>query len=94
MGEGLRFLINEIISRYENYWQRNSLYAAAADPNLLSHGDATNQEERILKNLDSAAEDLISFRVISGVGERVTATVEEVVGEEESRGVELDKEKE
>ncbi|KAH9309452.1 hypothetical protein KI387_037363, partial [Taxus chinensis] len=87
-----KVLINEIISRYENYWQRNSLYAAA-DPNLLSHGDATNQEERILKNLDSAAEDLISSGVISGVGERGTATVEEAVGEE-SRGVELDKEKE
>ncbi|KAH9319498.1 hypothetical protein KI387_021267, partial [Taxus chinensis] len=87
-----KVLINEIISRYENYWQRDSLYAAA-DPNLLSHGDATNQEERILKNLDSAAEDLISSGVISGVGERGTATVEEAVGEE-SRGVELDKEKE
>ncbi|KAH9310529.1 hypothetical protein KI387_025564, partial [Taxus chinensis] len=33
-----KVLINEIISRYENYWQRDSLYAAA-DPNLLSHGD-------------------------------------------------------
>ncbi|KAH9291029.1 hypothetical protein KI387_044158 [Taxus chinensis] len=65
---------------------------AAADPNLLSHGDATNQEERILKNLDSAAEDLISSGVISGVGERGTATMEEAVGEE-SR-VELSKEKE
>ncbi|KAH9299848.1 hypothetical protein KI387_031530, partial [Taxus chinensis] len=32
---------------------------ATADPNLLSHGDATNQEEIILKNLDSAVEDLI-----------------------------------
>ncbi|KAH9310442.1 hypothetical protein KI387_025477, partial [Taxus chinensis] len=65
----------------------------AADPNLLSHGDATNQEERILKNMDSAAEDLINSGVISSVGERGTATVEEAVGEE-SRGVELDKEKE
>ncbi|KAH9319775.1 hypothetical protein KI387_021544, partial [Taxus chinensis] len=52
----------------------------AADPNLLSHGDATNQEERILKNLDSVAEDLISSGVISAVGERGIATVEEVVG--------------
>ncbi|KAH9320451.1 hypothetical protein KI387_015090, partial [Taxus chinensis] len=49
-----KVLINEIISRYENYWQRDSLYATA-DPNLLSDGDVTNQEERILKNLDSAA---------------------------------------
>ncbi|KAH9292929.1 hypothetical protein KI387_041886, partial [Taxus chinensis] len=62
-----KVLINEIISRYENYWKQNSLYAAA-DPNLLSHGDATNQEERILKNLDSAAEDLISSGVISVFG--------------------------
>ncbi|KAH9312265.1 hypothetical protein KI387_027300, partial [Taxus chinensis] len=65
---------------------------AAADPNFLSHGDATNQEERIIKNLDSAAEDLISSGVISSVGERGTSTVEESVGEE-SR-VELYKEKE
>ncbi|KAH9321325.1 hypothetical protein KI387_015964 [Taxus chinensis] len=66
---------------------------AVADPNLLSHGDATNQEERIIKNLDSAAEDLISSGIIFAVGERVTTIVEEAVGEG-SRGVQLDKEKE
>ncbi|KAH9305774.1 hypothetical protein KI387_010178 [Taxus chinensis] len=65
---------------------------AAADPNLLSHGDATNQEERILKNLDSAAEDLICSGVISGVGERGAARVVEAVGEEST--VEVSKEKE
>ncbi|KAH9298719.1 hypothetical protein KI387_030401 [Taxus chinensis] len=53
---------------------------AAADPNLLSYGDVTNQEERIIKNLDSVAEDLISSGVISVVGERGAARVEEVVG--------------
>ncbi|KAH9305133.1 hypothetical protein KI387_009537, partial [Taxus chinensis] len=61
-----KVLIKEIISRYENYWQRNSLYATT---------------------------DIISSGVISGVGERGTATLEEVV-REESRGVELDKENE
>ncbi|KAH9314790.1 hypothetical protein KI387_023417, partial [Taxus chinensis] len=65
---------------------------AAADPNLLSHGDATNQEERIIKNLGSAAEDLISSGVIYAIGERGAARVEEAVGEE-SR-VEFSKEKE
>ncbi|KAH9291027.1 hypothetical protein KI387_044156 [Taxus chinensis] len=65
---------------------------AVADPNLLSHGDATNQEERIIKNLDSAVEDLISSGVISSVGERGAARVEEAVGEE-SRA-EFSKEKE
>ncbi|KAH9311201.1 hypothetical protein KI387_026236 [Taxus chinensis] len=66
---------------------------AVADPNLLSHGDATNQEEIIIKNLDSATEDLISSGVISAIGKRVTTIVEEAVGEG-SRGVQLDKEKE
>ncbi|KAH9314235.1 hypothetical protein KI387_022862 [Taxus chinensis] len=42
----------------------------AVDPNLLSHGDVTKQEERILKNLDSVAEDLISSGIISAIRER------------------------
>ncbi|KAH9299853.1 hypothetical protein KI387_031535, partial [Taxus chinensis] len=58
---------------------------APTNPNFLSHGDATKQEERILKNLDSAAEDLISFGIISIIGERSTG--EETI-RERSIGVE------